>query len=84
MGVRKLRDLALSAMKYKDADTPFAVIQNGTLPSESCVVGTLSDATHIYKELDCSKPGVIVIGNVVADHNFFYEDEIQRVLSMEL
>ncbi|SDR02434.1 uroporphyrinogen-III C-methyltransferase [Flagellimonas zhangzhouensis] len=80
MGVRKLKDIAQSVMKYRGGNTPFAVIQNGTLSSESCMVGTLSDATYIYKELDCNKPGIIVIGEVVADHNFFYEDEIQRVL----
>ncbi|WP_318312646.1 uroporphyrinogen-III C-methyltransferase [Flagellimonas crocea] len=80
MGVRKLKEIADSAMKYREGSTPFAVIQNGTLTSESCLVGTLSDAIHIYKELDCSKPGIIVIGEVVADHSFFYQDEIQRVL----
>ncbi|GLU42734.1 uroporphyrinogen-III C-methyltransferase [Allomuricauda sp. NBRC 101325] len=80
MGVRKLKEIAQSAMKYRGGNTPFAVIQNGTLSSESCLVGTLSDTTYIYKELDCNKPGIIVIGEVVADHNFFYEDEIQRVL----
>lgn len=84
MGVRKLKEIIDLALKYRDSNTPFAVIQNGTLSSENCMVATLSDATHIYKELDCSKPGIIVIGDVVADHNLFFEEEIQRVLRLEL
>lgn len=83
MGIRKLVDIAEEIGKYRKSYTPLAVVQNGTLPNENCVTGTLNDAVHISSELDLSCPGIIIVGDVVADHPSFFEDAIQRVVGVE-
>jgi len=84
MGVRKLVDIAKEIGRYREGYTPLAIVQNGTLPNENCITGTLNDAVHMSSELDLSCPGIIIVGDVVADHPSFFEDAIQRVVGMEL
>lgn len=84
MGVRKLIDIAEEIGKYREGYTPLAIVQNGTFPKENCIMGTLNDAVHMSSELDLSYPGIIIVGDVVADHPSFFEDAIQRVVGMEL
>mgnify|MGYP003671171733 CR=1 FL=1 len=84
MGVRKLADIIAAVIGYRGAATPFAVIQNGTLPHESYLLGTLGKAQYLIHNLDISKPGIIVIGDVVATHPSFFEEEVQRVLHSHL
>ena len=84
MGIRKLVEIAMEIGRYRESYTPLAIIQNGTLPNEKCVTGTLSDAVRLSLDLDESSPGIIVIGDVVADHPSFFEDAIQRVVGVEL
>ncbi|NDV16709.1 uroporphyrinogen-III C-methyltransferase [Muricauda sp. TY007] len=84
MGVRKLVEIAKEIVMYRKSYTPIAVVQNGTLPNENCITGTLNDAVHISNKMDLSCPGIIIIGDVVADHPSFFEDAIQRVVDMEL
>lgn len=84
MGVRKLVEIAKEIGKYRKSYTPLAVVQNGTLPNENCITGTLNDAIHISNKMDLSRPGIIIVGDVVADHPSFFEDAIQRVVGMEL
>ncbi len=80
MGVRKFVEIALEIGKYRGGLTPIALIQNGTLKNELCATGTLNSAKSLFKTIDVSKPGIIVIGNVVSEHPSFFEEEIQRVL----
>jgi uroporphyrin-III C-methyltransferase/precorrin-2 dehydrogenase/sirohydrochlorin ferrochelatase len=47
----------------RDAKTPVAVIQDGTLPTQQVVVTTLEDAAR--DAADVSSPAVVVIGDVV-------------------
>lgn len=80
MGVHKFVQIAQEISKYRGGLTPIALVQNGTLKNEACVIGTLNQAETLYKSADVSMPGIIVVGNVVAEHPSFFEDEIQRVL----
>ncbi|WP_276168692.1 uroporphyrinogen-III C-methyltransferase [Zobellia alginiliquefaciens] len=80
MGVRKLKEISAEVSKYKGSLTPMAVIQNGTMRNETCKVGTLGSINSEISDIDLSKPGIIVIGNVVAEHPSFFEEEVQRVL----
>ncbi|MDO6818072.1 uroporphyrinogen-III C-methyltransferase [Zobellia sp. 1_MG-2023] len=80
MGVRKLSEIIREVNKYRGSLTPMAVIQNGTMPNESCIVGTLGSMASGKSSIDRSKPGIIVIGDVVAEHPGFFEEEVQRVL----
>ncbi len=80
MGVRKFMEIAQEVGRYRNGFTPVAIIQNGTMDKESCVTGTLNNSQHIMNEIDVSSPGIIVIGDVVAEHPSFFEEEVQRVL----
>jgi uroporphyrin-III C-methyltransferase len=80
MGIRKIREIIVEVGKYRGSMTPFAIIQNGTLDEETCLVGTFANLSDIADHLDISAPGVIVIGDVVAEHPSFFEEEVQRVL----
>ena len=80
MGIRKLLEITSEVNKYRGSMTPIAIIQNGTLENESCVVGTLRGVDKMISNIDITKPGIIVIGDVVAEHPAFFEEEVQRVL----
>lgn len=80
MGVRKIAKIAELVRSYRSGLTPMALIQNGTLPSEKCITSTLNSAKDAYKTIDCNCPGIIVIGEVVAEHPTFFEEEVLRVL----
>ncbi len=80
MGVRKLREIVLEVSKYRGSNTPIAMIQNGTMENESCITATLADIDKILLNIDKTKPGIIVIGDVVAEHPSFFQEQVQRVL----
>jgi uroporphyrin-III C-methyltransferase len=80
MGVRKLAEIVREVSKYRGSIVPLAVIQNGTMKNECCTVATLGTMQDSITSIDISKPGIIVIGHVVAEHPSFFEEEVQRVL----
>lgn len=84
MGVRKFLEITKKVRKHRNGLTPVALIQNGTLSDESCITGTLNTIQSINVSIDNSKPGIIVIGDVVAEHPSFFEDEVQRVIGSQL
>lgn len=84
MGIRKLSKITLEVSKYRGCEMPIAIVQNGTLDNECCTIGTLGTINSYYETLDVSKPGIIIIGNVVAEHPAFFEEEVQRVLHSSL
>ena len=84
MGVRKLMEIVTEVSRYRGSQTSIAVIQNGTMRDEQCTVATLEGIQELSNGIDVTKPGIIVIGNVVAEHPSFFEDEVQRVLHSSL
>lgn len=84
MGVRKLKGITEEVSKYRKSYTPIALIQNGTLEKESCITGTLRGTEAMIPQIDPTFPGIIVIGDVVAEHPSFFEEELQRVLNSNL
>ena len=80
MGIRKLIGIVQEVNKYRILDTPIAIIQNGTMKKECCTVSTLGAIQDLISTIDISEPGIIVIGEVVAEHPSFFEEEVQRVL----
>lgn len=84
MGIRKLEEIIQEVSKYRGLLMPIAVIQNGTLSDERYTIATLGSFHQYDTTIDTSKPGIIVIGNVVAEHPSFFEEEVQRVLHSSL
>lgn len=81
MGVRKIKEIAHEIRQYRSGFTPLALIQNGTLQDESCHTCTLNNIDSIYDAVDVSKPGIIVVGDVVSEHPSFFGEEVQRLLN---
>ena len=82
MGLRNFALIINEIKKYRHKYTPFAIIQNGTLPNEMILIDTIANYKNVIDAIDYSAPGIIVIGDVVADHPSFLEEEIQRVLEI--
>lgn len=65
MGVQNLPKIVASLLEAgKAAETPVALIEQGTLPDQKVVLGTLADI--ISKAGDIQPPTVIIIGEVVS------------------
>ena len=71
MGVHKLPEIVALYQHLKKADTPIAIIQNGSLPDEKIVVGTMHDILEKALAADVQPPAVLVIGEVVRTHPLF-------------
>ncbi|MFC3973053.1 uroporphyrinogen-III C-methyltransferase [Maribacter confluentis] len=80
MGIKKLVQIVDEVNQYRGSLTPIAVIQNGTLGNEQCIVATLGTIKDYVGRISIDMPGIIVIGDVVAEHPAFFEEEVQRVL----
>ncbi|MDE3742479.1 uroporphyrinogen-III C-methyltransferase [Maribacter polysaccharolyticus] len=84
MGIRKLSEIVVEVSKYRGSSTPIAVIQNGTKANESCEISSLGNVNSIIGAIDVTQPGIIVIGEVIAKHPTFFEEEVQRVLHSKM
>ncbi len=84
MGLKNLKPIIEETLKYRNESTPFAIIQNGTREDESIILDIIQNYEAAAKVIDYSKPGIIVIGDTVAEHPAFFEEEIQRVLESVL
>lgn len=65
MGMRKLAEIMAIFQEFGKGDLPVAVIQNGTLPTQKQVIGTVSSITGMVKEEELGSPGIIIAGDVV-------------------
>ena len=65
MGLKKLGEIMALFQEYGKGETPVAVIQNGTLPTQKHVVGTASTIVNLVNEEDLGSPGIIIAGDVV-------------------
>ncbi len=81
MGLRNLSLIMEEIKTYRHKYTPFAIIQNGSLPNEKILIDTIRNYKNVIEEIDYSLPGIIIIGDVVAEHSAFLDEEIQRVLN---
>jgi uroporphyrin-III C-methyltransferase len=65
MGLKKLGEIMTIFQTLGKHELPVAVIQNGTLPSQKQVVGTVSTIVGLVKTEDLGSPGIIIAGDVV-------------------
>lgn len=65
MGLGKLAEIMQIFSEVGKGETPVAVIENGTLPSQQAVVGTVSTIIDIVSQEKINPPAVIVVGEVV-------------------
>jgi len=65
MGTRKLEQICHIFSANGKRQTPVAVIQNGTMPNERMVKGTITNITASVKAAGIGAPAIIVIGETV-------------------
>ncbi len=66
MGVERLGEVVARLGEHgRGPDTPIALVENGTLPNERVVVGTLADIVERVARARVRPPAVIVVGEVV-------------------
>jgi uroporphyrinogen III methyltransferase/synthase len=65
----------------KPKDTPIAIIQNATLPTQKILGGSLKDIAQIAKKENLKPPAIIIIGEVVnLNKRFNWLNKNKRVL----
>jgi uroporphyrin-III C-methyltransferase len=74
MGVGRLEENLKEILKYKSPETPVCVIENGTLPEERIITGTLQDIT----QNDIKPPALIIIGPVVDIYKRISNEKVKR------
>jgi uroporphyrin-III C-methyltransferase len=65
MGLKKLPEIMTIFQSLGKGELPVAVIQNGTLPSQKQIVGTVNTISRQVKDADLTYPGIIIAGEVV-------------------
>jgi len=65
MGMRKLSQITHLFKKQGKSNTPVMIVQNGSMPNEQMVHGSVSTIVDIVQEQSISSPAIIVIGEVV-------------------
>lgn len=65
MGIGKLAEIISVFQKYKPTSYPIAIIQNGTLPNEITVCGSLSTIQESVQQANIGAPAVIIVGEVI-------------------
>ncbi|WP_420580355.1 uroporphyrinogen-III C-methyltransferase [Reichenbachiella sp.] len=66
MGVKKLPEILAIYSASGKAETPAAIIQNGSRPDEKIVIGNVSNLQELALENNIGSPAIIVIGETVA------------------
>ncbi|KZX15372.1 uroporphyrinogen-III C-methyltransferase [Methanobrevibacter filiformis] len=61
MGIGNIKENTKEIMQHKDPKTPACVIENGTLPNEKIIFGTLENIAD--KEINT--PAILIVGNVI-------------------
>jgi uroporphyrin-III C-methyltransferase len=65
MGLSKLAEIAAEFVLAGKANLPVAVIQDGTLPTQKIVTGTIEDIAAKTKAAGLKSPAILVFGDVV-------------------
>ena len=65
MGLKKLHEIMAIFEGVGKGETSVAVIQNGTLPTQKNVIGTVSSIVNLVEKEELGSPGIIIVGDVV-------------------
>ena len=68
MGLNKLKKIVNLFTDVGKEDLPVAIIQNGSLPDQKTVYGTIKNIAEIAQKEKIGAPAIIIIGKVVSLH----------------
>lgn len=80
MGVNQLKGIAEIFQSAGKANTPVAVIQDGSLPTQKEAIGTIATIEEKVRRSGVGSPAVIVIGEVVNQRAGYEISRINKVL----
>lgn len=80
MGTRKLDQICEIFGHHGKGETPVAIIQNGTMPNEKTVKGTISNIGVKAEAAGIGSPAIIVIGETVA----LYDQELVPMVQQQV
>ena len=67
MGVERVDSLTAQLLAHgRAADTPVAIIENGTLPQQRVITGTLGELPRLSRQHGVTTPALLIIGEVAA------------------
>ncbi|WP_305553476.1 uroporphyrinogen-III C-methyltransferase [Methanobrevibacter sp. V74] len=69
MGIGNIKENTSEIMRYRSADTPVCVVENGTLANENLLFGTLEDIS----DKKINTPAIMIIGEVVNLYRDIYD-----------
>lgn len=71
MGFGKLNEIVDLYKQHGKENLPIALIQNGSLPNEKIIIGTIADILDETQEKRIGVPAIIILGEVVSKHPNF-------------
>ncbi|MDH5826582.1 uroporphyrinogen-III C-methyltransferase [Sphingobacterium faecium] len=71
MGFGKLTEIVDLYKQHGKENLPIALIQNGSLPNEKIIIGTIADILDETQEKRIGVPAIIILGEVVSKHPNF-------------
>lgn len=67
MGVKRFPDLMNNLIRYgRSADTPVAIVENGTLPTQRVIRGALGQLALLSEANRVTAPAILLVGEVAA------------------
>ena len=75
MGMTHLEEIISIFKKHKPADYPVGIVQNGTMPDEKWVTGTLHTIVKRVKDEGVSNPATIFVGSAVEDKTALWKHQ---------
>ena len=82
MGMQHLSQIVQTLLEAGKADTPIAIIQNGSTSDEKIGLGTVRDIIEVTENEGLSNPAIIVIGDVVKLHPHFEKGRKETLLAL--
>ena len=79
MGMRKLRQIAALFAEAGRTELTVLIIQNGSLPDEKRVLGTIADIADRAEAAGIGSPGIIIVGEVARLHPEWRIDAVDAV-----
>lgn len=75
MGISKLPEIVEIYKKIGKENEAIAIIKNGSLPSQTSLIGTIDSIVDLARNDENQGPGIIVIGSVVEVSNAWKENK---------
>ncbi|WP_428655709.1 uroporphyrinogen-III C-methyltransferase [Runella sp.] len=82
MGMQHLSQIVAELTNAGKADTPIAVIQNGSTADEKMGLGTVETIVEVVEKEELTNPAIIIIGEVVRLHPAFEKGRIEVFLAL--